>query len=573
MNEREELELLRKRKRLLELEQKAGGGMKPTTRLDEVKTIGSMAGNLAGMSVAGIGGMLQPINPFSGDQSSAQVVEDIQNWFAEALPEVDPRTGTAKLMQFLGDVSNKAGAGLAGTTSLLTGGGLEGMQENIRETEEQGLSKQMGEKTLEATNSPLLATAAEMSIPSAEALGGYMIATMKPRQQRRELARRIEEGDIDIDTITKTLDENGNLITNPNTKKAIKLLGDDIKGTHLAVLFENMNDATRKQFNRMLDTVETGYKKGHEYIMENRPINIVGESIANRAKRLVIIKKRASRKLESATKSLKGNQVETSSILDDLINDLSKENITVFMDDSGKLKLDMREATSGLGDSIKKSDVETWINRLAKGELDAEYAHRFKKQIRENLDFSEGALVGAPISAGVSNAFKGVARKINEKLGAINTDYKKANDVYSSLTDALKRVEKQLGGVDLDSEFASSKLGAISKRIGSNLASREQVIQMIDELDSALKSNGYRYKDNIKQQVAAMGQLDAIFKIDPLQSPFGFQAGIGKGAASVAAGDNIGMFHASIETLKNLKAQDFDSKIKALRAMSRPRGR
>ena len=111
--------------------------------------------------------------------------------------------------------------------------------------------------------------------------------------KRLAIAQEIEAGNVNAGNIAKALDADGKLITNPNLKKAIKLMGDDDSAYSAAINFEKMNDATRSQVNLMLDDIQSNKLSGDPtQIMENRPVNRIGQSLANRVKSLITSKRK-----------------------------------------------------------------------------------------------------------------------------------------------------------------------------------------------------------------------------------------------------------------------------------------
>ena len=99
---------------------------------------------------------------------------------------------------------------------------------------------------------------------------------------KRAIAEEIKAGNINTGNITKALDADGTLITNPRTKAALGLLDDSEAAYQASINFEYMNPSTKSSVSKMLDVIEDNYRSGDPVkIMENRPARIVGESLAN----------------------------------------------------------------------------------------------------------------------------------------------------------------------------------------------------------------------------------------------------------------------------------------------------
>lgn len=408
------------------------------------------------------------------------------------------------------------------------------------------------------------------AIPAAlELMGVKSIGKLKTAADARKLiAKEIADGNPNINNITQTLDASGNLIKNPNLKRAVKLLGDDIEAKHAAILVEQMSPATKKQFNRMLDIVEQQRQKGAVYGMENRVTNVIGESLARRIQDANKVRQAANKQLDAALKKIGSQPVEVTQPLNNFVNQLRQVGIDFDVDDAGRISSNLDNATATLGDVLPKTELDKVVNMLASGSVPAEQAHRLKRFVRQFVDYGEGLNVGARQSAEVANAIKTLSNDLGQSVAALSDDYAKANARYSTVVDSLSMAQRQLKGLNIDDDLATAKLGTLSRRIGSNLQSKEQVLQLVDGLDEALKKNGINYKDDIKQQVASVDLLDKAFKTSANESPFGFQNQI-RMAANAKTGNAAGLLSEGINAIKQMREPSFEDKMKTLRAMAR----
>ncbi len=407
-------------------------------------------------------------------------------------------------------------------------------------------------ETLGEIAEPMVAISPQMSYLAnmKPAIAVSKLKAMSPTKRKAIIKKEILAGNRDIDNIIYKVDPEGKLITNKTVKEAIKLAGNDVKGSHLALTVDGMSQETRQAVLRMIHKVEQGRKKGDEYIMMNRPVDEIGKAIAGRAIKADKIRKSANQKLNRALKTeLKNVKINTSKIADELMDDLSKKGVKFTRNEEGVISIDLSNARVRLGDVLPKTELERLLNQLDGKSIKASAAHDMKQFIREFVDFDEGLQVGVKTSKTIEKSLKLAASKINEKLNSKSKTYKNANKKYATVVNSLKKVKKLLKDIDLGDDLAKSKLGALSKRIGSNLASREQIIKMVDELETALKTNNITQKDNIYQMVAAIGKIDEIFGVDQSQSPFGFVSGIAKGTASALTGDKIGAVRGGIDLL------------------------
>ena len=442
----------------------------------------------------------------------------------------------------------------------------------------------LGGKTLDATGSPFLATVVDI-IPelAAELLpagyaGGKIIKS--GRNARRILSDKIKAGNIDAGTIAKKLNANGDLITNPNVKKAIALMGDDDAAYSTAINFEKMNNATRQQVNKMLDVIEQNKLSGDpKEIMKNRPANVIGQSMAKRVDTLDSLKKEASKTIGDIVNGDVGlKKVDVSKPLDDFIKALEDADIEVKWDiESESLVAGLDKTLTNIEEVIKPNKLNNILNLLENGGITAKQAHKLKRNLREMVSYDPSKPGGVKVSREIEDAVKKLSSDMGDSVSKISPDYARANKVMSESIEALQKADKILGNkLMIGDELAESKFGALSKRIGTNLASKEDVFDLLESLDSSLKKRGITPLDDVERQVAALADLEKIFRVESAQAPFGFQSRIAQGAAESLTG--TGSFandtiNYALDKFRGMKKGDFESRMKALRTLSKPKAK
>lgn len=164
--------------------------------------------------LAGIAGMAQGINPFADPGASGQAVRATQ----EALTYTPKTEAGMEGLQTLGrgvenviDVARYPLSGLWGLVELAETGDLDSAAEGVRRVQDEGLSKTWGDRTLEKSGSPLLATIA-YSTPTAslELLGlkPSLAAGVKLNQRiARTLGKKGEQWATRSDDILKQVEE------------------------------------------------------------------------------------------------------------------------------------------------------------------------------------------------------------------------------------------------------------------------------------------------------------------------------------------------------------------------------
>ena len=217
------------------------------------------------------------------------------------------------------------------------------------------------------------------------------------------------------------------------------------------------------------------------------------------------------------------------------------------------------------------------LNKLNKGNITAKETHRLKRQLNEAVSYDPQAVGTTKVSKEIESAVKSLSSALNENMREVSPLYKKANERYSNVIDALKSADKMLGNnIMIGDDLAASKLGSLAKRIGTNLASKEQVYDLIDSLDLAISKSvpkKDRPQDDIRRQVAFLSDLEKIFNVESAQAPFGFQSRIAQGALEAATGSPTGIMAETgkfvFDRFRAMSKQDFNDKMKATRSLLR----
>ena len=417
---------------------------------------------------------------------------------------------------------------------------------------------------------------------AATPVGSFRVSQLKPiipgskaRHIRGVLSDEIKAGNINAGNIAKTLDADGSLIKNPNIKRAIKLLGDGDDAYSAAINFEKMNDTTRKQFNKMLDVIKSNKESGDPLVvMENRPINVIGEAIESRAIKLNSIKNEASRNIGKIVNGPDGEQpVNISKARDNFISALSESDVGVFNTEKG-LTADTGRTLTNIKEVISDERLNNTLRRLENGTLSVKDAHKLKRNLRELVSYDPAAPGAVKVSQEIESAVKNLTSEINAAIGTKSKGYATQNRIISESIDALKEADKALGNtLMIGDDLAASKFGALAKRIGTNLASREKSISMIDSLDEALAKRGIYPKDDVKRLVSTIDTLEKIFELESKQAPFGFQSRVSKGVleAGATGAPETAVLSAVKEAVTDIGKLSFEDKIKALRILSAPK--
>jgi phage host-nuclease inhibitor protein Gam len=395
------------------------------------------------------------------------------------------------------------------------------------------------------------------------------------RAKRQVVSDEIREGNINAGNIAKTLNEDGKLITNPNVKLAVKLMGDDEASLSTAINFEKMNNATRFQVNKMLDTIQTNKDSMDPvFTMENRPSNIIGDSLAARVGKLNSIKKSASADISNIINGATGNKtVDVKSARDNFISDLFESDITIGRNNEGLLLSDSSKTLTNIDEVIGKQKLNNILSRIESGQMNAKQAHKLKRNIRELVSYDPSSPGSIKVSADIERAIKKLSTGLGDSISKVDNNYLVANKKFSESINDLIKADKILGNkLMIGDDLAASKFGDLSKRIGTNLASRQDVLSLVQTLDESLAKRGVRPKDDIKRQVATLVDLDKIFKLELSQAPSGFTSRIAQATGEAALGGGVltgSLLSAAKDKFLDMGKLEFDDKMKALRFLSK----
>ena len=501
----------------------------------------AMGSSIAAEPIAGLAGIGAALNPFAEQGAGARRIEQVR----EALTYKPRLEGAQAAMQTIGEVAQPVAEEL------------------------KGLESRLGETTLEATGSPTLAAGAS-ALPTAlmELLGVAGVKNVTrtslktPKSKRQLIADEIKKGNPNIDTVTKALDESGGLVTSKPAQQALKALGGDLKAKQVVSVLERATKPTKHQINKMLDIIEKG-RNEPLFGQDNRPSNILGDSIANRAKAIVGLNKKASKRIGNIAKSLSDTKVNVQQQASNFRSSMEDLGVTFKVGEDGWIKPDLSRSTFSGGN---QRQLEVLVNKLAKKELPFNEAHKLKQQIRDNfIDFDKGG--AGQISRESEGVMKELSSSINNSLGAKSNKYKKANEDFAKTVNLKNDFDKMAGkDIDIFSDAAAGALGGKARRLVSNAESRHAIGQALKKTDEVLSDFGVKFLDDIPSLNYTVTQLEDLFKIEP---PASFQGRLERAGANVAQGQSAtgSAISEGLSALKSLKQADFEQKMKALKAL------
>lgn len=519
--------------------------------LDAVyEPIKAIAGGMANTAISGLAGLGSVIQNYDSAQGT-QRIEEVQN----SLPDFSPKTEAGKkglqtvgdLMQAGIDIVNYPISGLAGLASLATGGGLDNAAQTVADVQDNGLGQTLGDKTLEATNNPALATGAMMLPDLAAAIVGGkgakagidnalaklpkkppvtliddtgratssfqsalkekgvtlenifpedlagLPANIKPKQAANMIvARKIKEGSTDGYLAAKRIDSNGNIVDDQAAINAINqgYEAGDIQAIKIA------NDATKDGMREMIDVRRKIHGNTAE-ALDKSPSDVIGRSAMER---VIYIKDKATDSAKELNAlvdgKLKGQTVNANSIVTRLSDELEK--IGVKFDPENPSKIDDWARSEISKDPAAQRVINDTIDLLAeRGPADAQRAHKVKKQLDRMIDFKRNSFDLTPAGEKVAKAIRA---ELNEAVRAVSPEYARINDTLKDSLTALDDFQTVMGKkFDIADLNASSKAGLDLRKMISKYKVKEDMRSAVNQLDDIANALGGNFRDDVKQ--------------------------------------------------------------------------
>ena len=497
---------------------------------------GAVTETAAGL--AGAGNLM-----YSHDSGEAtKAIEDIR----QRAPDFSPETKAGqKGLQTVGDLLsylNMPIAGLAGLGQLVTGQGVEAAAATVNDIRGRGVGEVAGDAVMEHTNSPILATAAEMTPDAFAAILGSkavksgadsvlkkipngkskpfiddagrfrsdfkkalesegvtlesifpediarLPANIKPKKAAKEIIKRkLKAGDTDGFLATKKLDETGQVVDDVIARDAIAqgYLPGDIQ------YFKTASDATKQKMSQMVK-IRRQIKDNTGKAMEVQPTNIIGDSAMSR---IEFIRGRAN-------EARKGLDQLAKNTLDGVPIDV-KRVATKFAEELKGLKVGVVDGELNFDGSLISKDRAA--KRVIKDALDlmnepggatALRAHELKKQLDKMINYRRSASQLTPSG----EAFvKSIRRELNDAIRDTSDDYARLNDDLSSALEAIEDFEDAMGSkFSIFDENAGAKAGNRLRKMLTRYGISDDQLAAINQLDDVAEDLGGQFTDDIK---------------------------------------------------------------------------
>lgn len=517
----------------------------------------SIGANVIGNIGSGLGGIYELIKTGDLDRAANAVQEMQSNIQQEYAPQTEAgkrglENVTGALQSAEENIIQPAIAGTAGLADVALNPvsnitqGFEPAKQTVQAVKEQGLGDAAGMEVLGKTGSPLLATLTETFGETAPDLMGGMFALSKidtpkfksskkinPTQAR--VAEEIKAGTADVDLVKKMIDQSGNIVKDKKAIETIKQGFDE--GVIATVKGSSVTD--KRRMAQMIDKLEKG-KRNARYAAENRPADVVGESLL---RQVDFIKKNnvdSGKQLNRVASKLKGEKVDISAAVNSFIKDA--EGMGVSFNDN--FVPDFTGSTIETISPAKKIIKDIALKIRRNPNPDAFEAHQFKKFIDENVTFGKSA-------KGLGGKTEAIAKKlrsgVNESLGDYFSAYKEANTRFADTINVLESIQDASGSkVNLFGPNSEKALGTVLRRLMSNTQSRVNLMDSIKDIKSVSQKYGGSFDDDILSQMLFADELDSMFGTSGRTTLAG-QVQRGTKRALETAGGESGIFRTAVD--------------------------
>jgi hypothetical protein len=399
-----------------------------------------------------------------------------------------------------------------------------------------GQAAQIGRATKAAapaikSQAVLAAKAAEPVVQAGKGLAVDIFKHQSPVKQK--IGRLLESGSTDVETarfeiatpstkiqaptgLQKILDAGGPKVrTDSAAVETIRQGFDD--GVIAAV--KGSSKADKAKMLEMVNIMEAG-KKNRRFAAENRPSDIVGDSLMDRFRVIRSANKAAGQKIGRAAKDLKSKPIDLSGAVNGFAQSLDDLGVRLIKDNKGNLKPDFEFSQLSPGDRGPLREVIRQMNIKGRdGSIDGLTAHQMKKVIDNNVTFGK---VKTGLSGDAERALKGFRSDINKSLGDTFPEYGKVNKVYSETIGALDAFQKVAGGtLNLLGENVDKSVGTLLRGLLSNNKGRVRLLDSVREIEAAAAKHGAGDKllikgkglgsDDLLNQILFADELDARF--------------------------------------------------------------
>lgn len=473
-------------------------------------------GGLGGLGAAALGGVDDGV--------------DFQNKVRDSLSYTPRTEGGAELLKGAGEAmqtgmeyARKPASGILGLTEIATGQGLDQAVSTIGKAQNEGVGVAMGDRIMEETGNPELATMARMTPDLLMSAAGLKALDKGPKAiakaatektnpvfqyqspVKKKIGNLIDRGSSDISTakfgVVKRADGTSKTVSNKAAKIAIKQGFDE-------GVVSTIKAASPRDKSKMLQMVHVSQqgKNNKLFASANRPTDVVGNSVMKRVSTVVAEKKKAGSQLEAVANDLKEFTVDYKPAIDQFIADLDGIGV--------KIGKDLKPIFRG-SDIEQSKGAEGILRTLTKRLSDTDApksaydVHRLKKFIDEHVEYGKRSQKG--LTGTAERIVKDLRHNLDGILDANFPEYDRVNTTYKQTRDVLENVQKAAGSrINMSGPNANKAMGTVMRKLLSNYNTRVELVDSLSELEGVAGRIG-KFDDSLLQQVLFADELDSRF--------------------------------------------------------------
>jgi hypothetical protein len=400
-------------------------------------------------------------------------------------------------------------AGLAGAAQAARYGGRPSVQQMtgqmVRETGREAMDV-MVPPTVRQAVQPVAAAATRAMEPVRRA-GESVAANIEAMQQRRtQQTRDTLKRQPDSTDVVEFRLVNDRVQSDPQASEALK------QGWDAAVLgsIKASSDLDKAKNQKALNIYKLG-KKSASFAAKNRPSGVLGDSMMTSVNFLMNAKSTSGKQIDDIAKGqLRGRPVNFDQPMSTFISDLADIGVAVERGPNGKFRVNLKGSDIE-GDRAGATLLNRVLERLGDTNVpDAYGVHTAKRYIDTQVDY--GKRRANPLTKQAERVVKKLRRNLNTALGDEFPQYREANTKFSESLQALDDIQEAVGKkVNFDSDRAGEAFGTALRKVLSNYASRNTIIDAIDRVETTSKKYGLQIKEDLMNQIIFVNEIDRMF--------------------------------------------------------------
>lgn len=338
----------------------------------------------------------------------------------------------------------------------------------------------------------------------------------------------------------------------------------------------NASKADKSSFMDMLKIMKKA-KNDAEFAAENRPSDILGNTLLNRIKTIREANKKAGVGINKEALKLKGKPIDIMDASTVFANRLDELGVKLVSDGKGGLKPDFEFSKLSPGDRGPLKEVIRIMNVRGRNGIDAFSVHEMKKSIDNNVTYGR---TKTGISRDAEKVLKEFRGDLDSALDSAFPEYDKVNKVYSETIDGLDEIQQAVGQkLDLSGGNADKALGTKLRNLLSNAPVRVNLLDSAKNIERLAKKHGAYGSlllegeglggNSLMKQVIFTDELERMFGTTARTSLQGQMKQAIESTGRAASGD-IGIADAAIKGAAKLadKAQNINEEA-AFRSIKR----